>query len=204
MIDRRTFLRRLGFGTVAAAAAATSVYDLERLLWVPGEKTIVIPPPAAFTNGFHSIEWIAREALRVLKQQLTLTAGFNRPLDNVRLGDTVQIPLPVRFEPFRPARLEMPAKTVTLDHQFHTDLDASALRYLTREQVAHHLEPHMAWMADRLRKAGVNVYGKLPVPAGVTEGCVVTSDHLSLRGLKAHDLEFDRELLRFDVVGGKA
>lgn len=43
-MDRRAFLRRLGFGTVAAAAAATGVLDLERLLWVPGEKQIFIPP----------------------------------------------------------------------------------------------------------------------------------------------------------------
>ncbi len=45
MIDRRAFLRRLGFGTVAAAAAATGVLDVEKLLWTPGEKTIFIPPP---------------------------------------------------------------------------------------------------------------------------------------------------------------
>ncbi len=52
-LDRRTFLRRLGFGTVAAAAA-TSIYDLERLLWVPGEKTILLPPvpaPVVFAIG---------------------------------------------------------------------------------------------------------------------------------------------------------
>jgi len=46
-LDRRTFLRALGFGTVAAAAAATAAYDVERLLWVPDEKTIVVLPPAA-------------------------------------------------------------------------------------------------------------------------------------------------------------
>ncbi len=43
MIDRRAFLRRLGFGTIAAAAAATGAIDIERLLWMPGEKTIVLP-----------------------------------------------------------------------------------------------------------------------------------------------------------------
>jgi len=52
-LDRRTFLRRLGFGTVAAAAAATSVFDLERLLWIPGEKRLFVPPPGAWrmTDG---------------------------------------------------------------------------------------------------------------------------------------------------------
>lgn len=43
MIDRRAFLRRLGFGTVAAAAAAIGVFDVEKLLWLPNEKTIFIP-----------------------------------------------------------------------------------------------------------------------------------------------------------------
>ncbi len=41
-MDRRTFLRQLGFGTVSAAAAALT-WDVERLLWVPGEKTIFLP-----------------------------------------------------------------------------------------------------------------------------------------------------------------
>jgi len=45
MLDRRTFLSCLGFGTVAAAAAATGAIDVERLLWKPGERTIFIPPP---------------------------------------------------------------------------------------------------------------------------------------------------------------
>lgn len=43
MLDRRAFLRRLGFGTVAAAAAANGVLDVERLLWAPGERTIILP-----------------------------------------------------------------------------------------------------------------------------------------------------------------
>jgi hypothetical protein len=44
-VNRRAFLQRLGFGTVAAAATATGAIDIERLLWVPGEKTIFIPTP---------------------------------------------------------------------------------------------------------------------------------------------------------------
>jgi hypothetical protein len=58
-MDRRAFLRALGFGTVAAAAAATSVFDLERLLWVPGEKTIFLPSapaiPAAVSDPLTGI-----------------------------------------------------------------------------------------------------------------------------------------------------
>jgi hypothetical protein len=54
-IDRRAFLRRMGFGTVAAAAAATSIYDIDKLLWVPGEKKIFIMPLELVTDDeiFH-------------------------------------------------------------------------------------------------------------------------------------------------------
>jgi hypothetical protein len=50
-INRRAFLRRLGFGTVSAAAAALT-FDVEKLLWVPGEKTIieVVRPPVALVQ----------------------------------------------------------------------------------------------------------------------------------------------------------
>ena len=80
MIDRRTFLRRLGFGTVAAAAAATSVFDLEKLLWVPGEKTIILPAVKVFhRNTFVTPDWVVREALKHYKHNISLIAAFNRP-----------------------------------------------------------------------------------------------------------------------------
>lgn len=56
MIDRRAFLRRLGFGTVAAAAAATGAIDLERLLWSPSEKTIFIPPAPTIATLQETLE----------------------------------------------------------------------------------------------------------------------------------------------------
>lgn len=77
MIDRRAFLRRLGFGTVGAAAAAIGVFDVERLLWVPGEKTILLPAPAALNTLFNP-DWITREALRILKEQLTIAEYVDR------------------------------------------------------------------------------------------------------------------------------
>lgn len=40
-LNRRSFLKWLG-GTAAGAAAA-HVLDLDKLLWIPGEKTILIP-----------------------------------------------------------------------------------------------------------------------------------------------------------------
>lgn len=46
-MNRRKFLAGLGFGTVAAAAAASGVLDVERLLWTPDERTIFLPPAIA-------------------------------------------------------------------------------------------------------------------------------------------------------------
>ena len=40
-MDRRRFLKWLG-GTAAGVAAAPFL-DLDKLLWIPGEKTILIP-----------------------------------------------------------------------------------------------------------------------------------------------------------------
>jgi hypothetical protein len=41
---RRGFLSAIGFGTIAAAAAATGIVDIERLLWRPTDRTIIVLP----------------------------------------------------------------------------------------------------------------------------------------------------------------
>jgi len=64
MIDRRGFLRLFG------AAAATAVLDPERLLWVPGQKTIFLPsivPHDGLTEEFFTRASMA-EFDAILKQ----------------------------------------------------------------------------------------------------------------------------------------
>ncbi len=58
MMDRRAFLRQLGFGTVSAAAAALT-WDVERLLWVPGERQIFLPLR-------DTPDWVIRDCVRRL------------------------------------------------------------------------------------------------------------------------------------------
>ena len=84
MLDRRAFLRRLGFEL-----------DIERLLWVLGEKTILLPP----IYDVH-IDWLTSETLHILENQLRLTSAFNREYDrdwDIAVGSTIYVPLPRQF-----------------------------------------------------------------------------------------------------------
>ena len=93
-MNRRRFLAMLGFGTVAAAAAANSVFDVERLLWVPGEKTILLPAVDLYHvggNTFLTAEVITREALRVFKNNLTVAGQSRGNRTAVRWPDTIGI-----------------------------------------------------------------------------------------------------------------
>lgn len=95
-IDRRAFLRRLGFGSVAVAAVATGLVDVEKLLWVPGEKTIIIPALEAvetFGNTFITPQWVTREALRILENNLVFASGVTRFYDDdYKSGSSIHVP----------------------------------------------------------------------------------------------------------------
>lgn len=56
-MDRRTFLHALLTGTTALVAGAE--FDLDRLLWVPGRKTIFLPPVRRF--AFHASGWFKED-----------------------------------------------------------------------------------------------------------------------------------------------
>lgn len=94
-MNRRDFLRVLGFGTVAAAAASCA-FDVERLLWVPGERTIFLPP---VRNTFITPTWVSKEVARMFLNDLKFVSEINRYYDNaytLRAG-TVNVRLPSRF-----------------------------------------------------------------------------------------------------------
>jgi len=90
-MNRRNFLAALGFGTVAAAAAANHVLDIERLLWIPGEKTIFIP------NEIDEDAWLWREALQILDNNLRFMDVHRYYDDSFVIGQTVRVALPQRF-----------------------------------------------------------------------------------------------------------
>jgi hypothetical protein len=81
-MNRRDFLQRLLAGGVGAAAALE--FDYERLLWVPGAKTIVLPPAGGWAgNTFLTPDWVTREALRVLERNLSFVRQVSREYDVV-------------------------------------------------------------------------------------------------------------------------
>jgi predicted fused transcriptional regulator/phosphomethylpyrimidine kinase len=79
-MERRGFLRLLGLG------GAAMVLDPERALWVPGRVTTfdlgAVPACGVrYRDGFTTVEWIAREALGMLEQNLRVMAAVNREYD---------------------------------------------------------------------------------------------------------------------------
>ena len=89
MVDRRSFLRRV-FGAVAAGA----VLDVDQLLWVPGAKTIWLPPAAPVElNTLITPDWVTREALALFQHQLTFVAHVTRHYDE-QFARTVRIRRP--------------------------------------------------------------------------------------------------------------
>lgn len=95
-MNRRTFLARFGFGTVAAAAAVLT-FDVEKLLWIPGEKTIFIPEEFSTGNTFITPEWVTREVAQYWKNNLKLVSRFDRSWDDVFAGGSVEVRLPKRW-----------------------------------------------------------------------------------------------------------
>jgi hypothetical protein len=90
MIDRRGFLARL-LGTAAGAVVLGSV-DLDKLLWVPGERTYF---DLWSDRPGLSTDWIVKEALRLLEGQLQIVNLFNRTYDvginATRMGDSIVV-----------------------------------------------------------------------------------------------------------------
>ena len=93
-MHRRRFLRLLT-GSAAGIVLAPAL-DLDRLLWVPGERTIFLPcqPDLLVCEP-----WLEREALRILENKLRFTwriiRDWNEPVVGhtfaLRVGQSIQL-----------------------------------------------------------------------------------------------------------------
>ena len=68
-MNRRDFLRTLAAGLAGTTVADT--FDWDRLLWVPVAKRIFLPPEPS--NSLLTIDYITRETLRMLENNLQLS-----------------------------------------------------------------------------------------------------------------------------------
>lgn len=92
-MNRRSFLQLLSTGALGAVIAPE--LDLERLLWVPGQKTIFLP---SATLGTFDPIFYTNEALRILANSLGMCRFFAQHYDGTfPRGDTTAIKIPQRF-----------------------------------------------------------------------------------------------------------
>lgn len=87
-LSRRGFLKLLA--SSAAVAAAAPLLDLERVLWVPGQTIAV---PAMGRNILLTAEWITREAMKVLENNLKMVSYFDREYENGVSMSTLMHPM---------------------------------------------------------------------------------------------------------------
>jgi hypothetical protein len=209
MMDRRSFLRRVIAGL--AGTAVLSTIDVDKFLWMPGEKSFFFFPP---DNGFVTVEWITREALRSLANKLQFATHINRHYDGFwlddqasKLGHTVNVRVPSRFEGTGDDGLA----AVTLDHQFTvedrplfaSDPPRSRTRAATRREF---IEPAARLMQAEIERLGLDTFGALRLPDGAVNAAVVYGheEGLSVRGVEAYDAYEGRTRLRLDFLGGSS
>ena len=117
MMDRRTFLRRVTTG--AAAVVAGTVLDPERLLWVPGAKTIFLPNPKIVTA--QTIEQAVEDGLQVrypdgtiwtMRGSMALYGGYEALVKQVTRDGGIIVPsrewLPHEVGPLAPGWVPAP------------------------------------------------------------------------------------------------
>lgn len=216
--DRAGVVNRRAFLQLAGAAVAGLALDPERLLWMPGEKTIYLFGDASSEGT--SIDWITREALRLLEKNLAFAGSVNRQYDELfvvsggkgyvydintpaRIGDTVRVRPPVQFKS-RPQPVVPRTVPVTLTGQLSVACES---RVSEPVSVKRQLTPMMADLAQRVKRENLNVFGTLNCPPGVEEAAVVTAPSgLALRGIRSGYLDFGTGKwtsgLRFDLLGG--
>jgi hypothetical protein len=209
-LSRRAFL-----GLLTAATVGAATLDLDKLLWIPGTKTIFLPPTGE--HGIVSVDWITRETLRLLKNNLQFAGNVNRLYDetpSARAGESVRLRIPRRFEvnkgvQLRPQYLCDDTKIATFQG-LGIELDAEVVDATiphTRNDVRRRvLEPAASLLTKEILDRDITLFAKPELPRCADEACVVThkASGLALRGLRAFDLASDAMRFRLDLVGAKA
>lgn len=203
MIGRRGFLGSL-LGAVGAIKAGMEL-DLDKLLWVPGQKLISVPSVVVSTDiGFPdpvTLLWITQESMRLLKNNLKLARVINADYQGTysqnKIGDLVRTALPV---PVLLSEQAMISLSIPVEEMSNISRETFSQR---------HIEPSMAQMAALMQSKGFTdiVTADLTMPNNFDSTIRVSDRQLSMRGVQGHDFITDKNLIRLDVlyggVGGK-
>ncbi len=150
-MERRQFLKRFFAGAAGAAVAAT--LDVDKLLWVPGEKKIFIPPVTGWTSPIDTLKQWALEAhkahefrpptfaemTQAVAEELGKLldrpkyAGMHyEPFDGRMVGSSFHVaeyakPLsPVKWITSGSFEQTFETKKITFNHQFGVDLTVTS------------------------------------------------------------------------------
>lgn len=208
-LSRRQFWKLAASGVVGAAVTAN--VDIERLLWVPGEKTYFLPAEKVFTGKLISPEWMTKEIARLLKRNLQFAQQITRQHDAdyaMQLGGTVNVRVPARFtvsdnRRYVPQPIIDNTKAVTLNKQYAVTL-ATLDPSMDVELARAHCKQIAGQLADRIIDDRVDVFAPLVLPTAVESAHRVTdrATGLSVRGVRDYDINTDSYFTRFDVLGG--
>lgn len=195
-MNRHCFLQLLSAGTIGAAT-----FDLERLLWVPGQKTIFLPSTAPTLLDITSpIAWIAKDAMDLFAAAVTRPLGYDKPL-SPRLLPALLGP------PWRISDLNDIPTLLPTWKEVRTAVDDSVGvggDHLRRNII----EPSMYALADAFRHKQHRTFGQLTTDSTSAHNGIdsaVATDPIkgvSVRARRWYDLYSDRMYLAFDVMGG--
>lgn len=173
-------MNRRGFLGTLAAALVGSTLDPERLLWVPGVKTLFVPPVSGWApthNGttLLTINQITHEALLLLRR-------------NIVIGGVID----PQYLSGRPALVNPRVTGITLARPRR---DESVGDYSSRV-----LEPAVALVAAQIPRG--DVCGQLDVPRGLMQVARADYGATSLRACSVWDVRSACEEFRIDVLHG--
>ena len=58
-------------------------------------------------------------------------------------------------------------------------------------------------LAGEVKHRDLRHLGQLSIPHGVSQGCSHVYRNIAVRAIQGYDLEFDKQLVKFDIIGGR-
>lgn len=187
-MNRRVFLHLLSTGALGAIVAPE--LDLERLLWIPGQKTFFLPPERRLVDLSSPLSAITREALDYFRTALARPSDHDGSRISPHLDRTLA---------YAPNRVQWREVTLSLlDREGQND-----------RLINEHIVPSMYALAAKYRGDRLATFGVLPCVPHLCqqdwyETTVITNPGkgLSLRGRRWYDSLNQKTMLAFDVIGG--